>query len=290
MDSDSFPSSWLQLSPLLPRPVDGQGVDHSPRAAPERRRGRHFPRRGAACHRPRSIPATARLGCRPPHSRYRPGLSRAFEARRGRRPPCAERRTLTRRRLRRFPKYLLDILSNASEECPPLPQHLAGSREDAKAGLQADIPVTAARGGTEARATLRWRQMGDGWVESTASGREFRPLLDGSTRRANLIRAPTSMRSSRVGRQVGASRRDQTRGVWGEGGMGAEFRLKVAISRHLRLRQMRCRSSCSRARRSSVKINGRSPIAGELRYLLECQIAEEVTCIVYQGTDTLARP
>jgi serine/threonine protein kinase len=71
--------------------------------------------------------------------------------------------------------------------------------------------------------------------------------------------------------------------------MRAEFRLDVAIIRnvHIRICQMRCRSSCSRARSSSVKICGRSPITGEPRYLLERQIAEEATCIVYQGTDTL---
>jgi hypothetical protein len=40
-----IPSRALQgrLSPLLPRPVDRQGVDHSPRAAPERRRCLHPP-------------------------------------------------------------------------------------------------------------------------------------------------------------------------------------------------------------------------------------------------------
>jgi serine/threonine protein kinase len=70
--------------------------------------------------------------------------------------------------------------------------------------------------------------------------------------------------------------------------MRAEFRLDVAIIRHLlRLHEMRCQSSCSRARSSSLKICGRFPIAGEPRYLLERQIAEEATCIVYQGTDTL---
>jgi serine/threonine protein kinase len=71
--------------------------------------------------------------------------------------------------------------------------------------------------------------------------------------------------------------------------MRAEFRLDVAIFRHfhLRLGEMRCQSSCSRARSSSVKSCCRSPITGDPHYLLERQIAEEATRIVYQGTDTL---
>jgi serine/threonine protein kinase len=40
----------------------------------------------------------------------------------------------------------------------------------------------------------------------------------------------------------------------------------------------------------SVKIFGRSPTAGEPRYLIERQIGEEVTCIFYHGTDTLTGP
>jgi hypothetical protein len=55
---------------------------------------------------------------------------RSLEARRRRQRPCAQHRAL----LRRLPQCLVDILSEPTEDFPPLPRHPAGSREDANAG------------------------------------------------------------------------------------------------------------------------------------------------------------
>jgi hypothetical protein len=64
------------------------------------------------------------------------------------------------------PRHPIQSEGKLSAAGPPTSGGIPRRCERRPAG---DIPAMAASGGTEARTTLRWRQMCDRWVESTGS-------------------------------------------------------------------------------------------------------------------------